>query len=174
VLEPLMRRPAFGFTMIEVALVLAVLAILAALALPDVGRRMERQRLQSAAQGLAADLTEARFEAARQGQALFVEARPAPSTGSDWCWTVARSANCDCAVAQTCQVHAVRSADWRGVRLVEGLAVALQPGGTAAGPRQAALLESSRGEQLRVEVSALGRARVCATRGTWPSMPACS
>ena len=55
-----------------------------------------------------------------------------------------------------------------------GLTVALHPGGTAAGPQQAALLESSRGEQLRVEVSALGRARVCATRGAWPSVPNCS
>jgi type IV fimbrial biogenesis protein FimT len=168
----MMRRPAPGFTMVELALALAVLVILAALALPDIGRRMERQRLQAAAQGLAADLAEARFEAARQGQALFVEARA--DTASHWCWTVARSAGCDCTAAQACQVHAVRSADWRGVRLVEGLAVALQPGGTAAGPQQAALLESTRGEQLRVEVSALGRARVCATRGTWPSMPACS
>lgn len=170
----MMRRPALGFTMIEVGLALAVLAILAALALPDIGRRMERQRLQGAAQGLAADLAEARFEAARQGHALFVEARPAPSPDNDWCWAVARSAGCDCATAQACLVHAVRSADWRGVRLVEGLAVTLQPGGTAAGLQQAALLESSRGEQLRVEVSALGRARVCATRGSWPSVPACS
>lgn len=169
-----MRRPAPGFTLIEIGLALAVLAILAALALPDLGRGMERQRLQGAAQGLAADLAEARFEAARQGQALFVEARPAPSRDSGWCWAVARSAGCDCAAAQACQVHAVRSADWRGVRLVEGLAVTLQPGGTAAGPQQAALLESSRGEQLRVEVSALGRARVCAARGSWPSVPACS
>lgn len=170
----MMRRPALGFTMIEVGLALAVLAILAALALPDIGRRMERQRLQGAAQGLAADLAEARFEAARQGHALFVEARPAPSPDNDWCWAVARSAGCDCATAKACLVHAVRSADWRGVRLVEGLAVTLQPGGTAAGLQQAALLESSRGEQLRVEVSALGRARVCATRGSWPSVPACS
>ncbi|MDO9073959.1 MAG: GspH/FimT family protein [Rubrivivax sp.] len=169
-----MRRPAPGFTMIELALALVVLAILAALALPDLGRRMERQRLQGAAQGLAADLAEARFEAARQGQALFVEARPAASRDSGWCWAVARSAGCDCAAAEACQVHAVRSADWRGVRLVEGLAVALQPGGTTAGAQQAALLESSRGEQLRVEVSALGRARVCATRGSWPNVPVCS
>ncbi len=169
-----MRRPAFGFTMIEVGLALAVLAILATLALPDVGRRMERQRLQGAAQGLAADLAEARFEAARQGQSLYVEARAAPSRDSGWCWAVARSAGCDCAALQACQLHTVRSADWRGVRLVEGLAVTLDPGGTAAGRQQTALLESSRGEQLRVEVSALGRARVCASRGSWPSMPACS
>lgn len=170
----MMRRAAFGFTLIEIGLALAVLAILAALALPDVGRRMERQRLQAAAQGLAGDLAEARFEAARQGQALFVEARVAASRDSGWCWAVARSAGCDCTAALACQVHAVRSADWRGVRLVEGLAVTLQPGGTATGAQQSALLESSRGEQLRVEVSALGRARVCATRGSWPSVPACS
>lgn len=168
-----MRRAAFGFTIVEIGIALAVLAILATLALPEVGRRMERQRLHGAAQGLAADLAEARFEAARQGQTLFVEARAAHPGSGGWCWAVARSAGCDCTALQACQVHTVRSADWRGVRLVEGLAVTLAPGGTAAGPQQTALLETARGEQLRVEVSALGRARVCAQRGAWPGMPAC-
>ncbi|MDP2005057.1 MAG: GspH/FimT family protein [Rubrivivax sp.] len=164
-----MRGRPGGFTMVEAALAVAVLAILAAIALPDIGRRMERQRLQGAAQGLAADLAEARFEAARQGQVLFVEAR----AGAGWCWAVARSAGCDCGEALACQLHAVRGTDWRGVRLVEGLTVVLDPGGTSAGPQTAALLETARGEQLRVEVSALGRARVCAQRGIWPGMPAC-
>jgi type IV fimbrial biogenesis protein FimT len=166
------RRRARGFTLLEASIVLALLGVLAAAALPGLGRQLERKRLQGAAQELAADLAEARFEAARSGRALFVEAR----SGAAWCWVVASAAGCDCAsaaAAPACRVHAVQAATFRGVRLVEGLAVALEPGGTTAGPAQAAVLETARGEQLQVQVSALGRARVCAGTGAWPGVPAC-
>lgn len=169
--HPRPRRPR-GFTLLEASIVLAVLGVLAAAALPDLGRQLERKRLRAAAQALVGDVAEARFEAARSGRALFVEAR----SGAAWCWAVASAAGCDCApavAAPACRVHAVQAATFRGVRLVEGLAVTLAPGGAMAGTPQAAVLETARGEQLQVQVSALGRARVCARAGAWPGVPAC-
>ena len=170
-LQPVHRRSRRGFTLLEVALVLAVLAILATLALPSLGYRLERQRVLTAAQTLAGDLSEARFEAARRGAPLFVQTR----TGADWCWAVATTPECDCggAVPQACALHVQRASSHRGVRLPEGLALRLEAVGGAEGTRRTALLETTRGEQLRVEVSTLGRARVCALRGTWPQTPAC-
>jgi type IV fimbrial biogenesis protein FimT len=158
-----------GLTLLEVAIVLAVIAVLAALALPGMGRHSERQRLQTAAQGLAGDIAEARFEAARRGQALYVEAR----TGTDWCWSVAASSGCGCNEDQSCQVHRVAASTHRGVRLTDGLAVRLSPDGSANGAQTIAVLESSRGDRLQVEVSALGRARVCASVGNWPALSPC-
>lgn len=161
-----------GFTLLEASIVLAVVGVLAAAGLPSLGQQLERKRLRGAAQELAADLAEARFEAARSGRALFVEAH----SGSSWCWVVASAAGCDCAAAAVppaCRVHAVQAATFRGVRLVEGLAVTLEPGGAAAGTPQTAVLETARGEQLQVQVSALGRARVCARWGVWPGVPTC-
>lgn len=163
------RRHVLGLTLLELVIGLAVLGILATLALPDVGRRIERGRVHSAAQALAADIAEARFEAARRGQSLFVQARP----GADWCWAVASSAGCDCSLAQACQVHTVKGSGYRGVRLVDGLSLRMERNGAAQAVPQAAVLETSRGEQLRVEISPLGRARVCARAGTWPSVPVC-
>ncbi len=165
-------RRARGFTLLEASIVLVVLGVLAAAGLPGLGQQLERKRLRGAAQELAADLTEARFEAARSGRALFVEAR----SGTGWCWVVALAAGCDCAqgvLPPACRVHAVQAATFRGVRLVEGLALTLEPGGAAAGAPQTAVLETARGEQLQVQVSALGRARVCAGTGAWPGVPAC-
>ena len=167
----MMPRRAHGLTLLELVTVLAVLAVLASLALPSLGDRLQRQRLQAAAEGLAADITDARFEAARRGQPLFIETRP----GAAWCWAVATTSGCDCATAPACQVHSVQGASHRGVRLLDSLALRLDPAGTAqvTGPAQGAVLATPRGERLRVSVSALGRAQVCALSGAWPRLPRC-
>lgn len=160
-----------GLTLIELAITLAVVAVLATLAVPSLGARLDRQRLQGAAESLAADLAEARFEAARRGTALFVESADA-AEGAAWCWAVATQAGCNCGAPQSCQVHSTRGADYPGVRLKAGLNARLDPSGTAQAA-QAATLEGSRGDRLRVELSTLGRPRICAEKGSWPRLPTC-
>lgn len=162
-----------GLTLIELIIALAVLAVLGALASPSMGSRMARQRLQAAAETLAADLSDARFEAARRGAALHVQATP----GAGWCWAVSTAPACPCGEAAPCQLHRVAAADHPGVRLVEGGALRLEPapgsadGKLAGGP--VALFESPRGGRLRVDVTALGRPRICASQGSWPRIAAC-
>ena len=164
-----MKRPA-GFTLLEVAMTLAVLAILASLALPSLGLRHERQRLQYAAETLAGDIAEARFEAARRGQALHLQAH----AGAPGCWAVTTAPDCTCDQAQACQVHRVSLEDHPGVRVVEGHALRLDPVGLADSTT-AATLASPHGEQLRVDVSRMGRAHICvsASAAAWPRVPAC-
>jgi type IV fimbrial biogenesis protein FimT len=74
-----MSRRYAGLTLIELCAVLAVLALLSALALPSLGHRLDRQRLHAAAETLAADLADARFEAARRGQPLHCLLYTSPS-----------------------------------------------------------------------------------------------
>ncbi|MDP1902193.1 MAG: GspH/FimT family pseudopilin [Rubrivivax sp.] len=162
------HRPTAGLTLLELAIVMAVMAVLAALALPSLGAQLAHKRLQSAAQALADDITNARFEAAGRGQALQLEFE----AGAAWCWAVTATPGCACGQAQACQLQRVRSVDHAQVRLLQARALRLDPAGTAPGG-EVALLESARGERLRVEVSPLGRPRVCAVAGVWPALPAC-
>ncbi len=157
-----------GLTLLEVLAALAVLAVLAAMALPSLGAAAQRGQLAAAAEGLAADLAEARLEAARSGQTLYVQSQGSIGQASGWCWSVATQPGCDCqaSAAPACRLKAVRAHDHPGIVLLQPLRAQLAPQGaaqgTAQGGVQATELQSRQGDRLRVELAALGRSRVCA------------
>jgi type IV fimbrial biogenesis protein FimT len=163
-----MGHPARGLTLLELVIALAVLAVLGTLAVPSLGARLGRQRLAHAAQALAADIADARFEAARRGQVLYLET----GAGAGWCWAVATSPACACGQIRGCQLHRVGAEVHPGIRLVEGEALQLDPTGTAR-PSPVATFESGGGERLRVDALALGRTRICSTDGANARFPRC-
>lgn len=160
-----------GLTLIELTIALAVLAVLATLALPSFGSAVDRTRLKSAAETLAADLGEARFQAAQRGLPLHLGFR----TGAGWCWAVATAPDCRCDQAQACRLEAQDASAYPGVTLLEAQATRLDPDGqaTVVGAATGALLQSRRGERLRVLVTPLGRALVCSPDGGVPGYPRC-
>lgn len=157
-----------GLTLIEVMMALAVLAVVASLALPSFAAMGERARLKSAAETLAADLTQARFEAARRGTPLHVEFNPAP----DWCWTVSTLSGCSCGEPQPCQLKSEHSGDHAGIELVDARNAHLEPAGFAL-EGGGAEFRAPHGERLRVVLSALGRARICSPRASVSGYAAC-
>ncbi len=162
------NQPGAGLTLLELMICVAVLAVLGMLALPGLGTQLERQRLRNAAQTLAGDITEARFLAAQRGQPVHVQAQDGPQ----WCWGVAMSSGCDCSTAQACRIHAVPAASHTGIRLLNPMVLQLDATGGVQ-TTASATFEAPHGDRLRVEVSALGRPRVCALSGAWPQLPAC-
>jgi type IV fimbrial biogenesis protein FimT len=161
-----MRRR--GLTLLELLIALAVLAIVATVALPSFGSVSQRARLRAAAEMLASDLAEARFESARAGRPLHLWL----DGGAAWCWSVATAADCGCREAASCQLKRVLAREHGGIELLEARPASFDPAGTAA-VVGGAVLRSSAGDALKVELSALGRARVCAASGSVPGYPAC-
>lgn len=150
-----------GLTLIEVAVVMAVLAILVTMTVPSFADRLARQRLIGVAETLAMDLAEARYQAAQTGLTLHVGFTP----GNDWCYAVARAPGCDCTRVQACQIKVVRGSDHPGVALVEARDASFDAASLAIEPGLA-VLEGLRGSQaLQVGTTPLGRARVCSTSG---------
>lgn len=148
---------------------LALLALLASLAAPSFGGATERARLRYAAETLAADIADARLEAARRGQALHLDTQ----TGAAWCWAIASQPGCGCAGARSCQLKYETAADHGGIRLLQAAPARLEASGETQAQPVTAIFESARGERLEVWMSPLGRSRICSPAGTVPGYPAC-
>lgn len=158
-----------GFTLIEAAVVAAIAAILATVALPQMEHTMARWRLQAAAHHLAADMAEARSEAARRGIPLRVQT----SAGPQWCWNVTADPSCPCDSEQPCHLRRVTAAEYRGVRFDEAASVRMTPQAQALASVTMLGLHNERGDRLRLSIHPSGRARVCSPDGSTAAVPAC-
>lgn len=80
--------PLAGFTLVELLVVLAIVAILAGLAMPGFGRTLERYRLRSAEEDLRSAIHVARSEALRRGGRVTLRRASAsgcaPRNDQDW------------------------------------------------------------------------------------------
>lgn len=161
--------PSPGLTLIELVVALAVLAVLGTLALPNLGARLDRSRVEAAAEALAADINEARFEAARQGRAIHLQV----NSGPGWCWSVATADACPCGSGQGCQLRASTEKDHPGVLLSAGQSLTMAADGRPQTAGEPLELQGRNGLKLRVLVSPMGRAHVCTLQGEATRHPAC-
>ncbi|HWT18961.1 MAG TPA: GspH/FimT family pseudopilin [Variovorax sp.] len=72
-----------GFTLVEMMVVIVLMAILLALALPSFNNLVEKYRVEGVASALMASVSHARAEAARRGQAVTIRQR-VECSGADW------------------------------------------------------------------------------------------
>ncbi len=163
-----------GFTLLELAIVLAITVILAAMALPTYASLIARQRLQAAVEHLRADIALARQEAGRRAQPVHLVFQP----GDRWCYAIGTGPVGDCRQAQggpgSGLSEVVRGTDQPGVQLL--LATPMTIEGRTGGslrPDGVARFASAEGQQLQVRLSALGHASVCAPAATVAGTPPC-
>ncbi len=82
-----------GFTLIELVVVIAIVGIMAAIAIPYFSKMIADQRLRSAAQTLVSDLTYMRSEAITQGVGQYLYFQPtttnaAGAATNSWCYVL--------------------------------------------------------------------------------------
>ena len=167
------RRP--GFTLLELAIVMAITCVLGALAVPSFSGLIARQRLKSAAYGLQADIALARQEAGRRGQPVHLMFQP----GAQWCYALSAGIGVDCRQAGPAAgsgvLKVVRAPDHPGITLMAATAMAMdsRSGASLLAEGQARFASPRTGEQLQVHLGRLGRAHVCAPATPVAGAPAC-
>ena len=168
------RRPS-GFTLLELAAVMAITVILAAVATPSFSELVARQRLQSAAHGLQADIALARQEAGRSGLPVHLMFQP----GTQWCYALSEGIGVDCRQAVVAPgsgvLKVVRAGDLPGITLLEASAMAVdgRTGTSLLAEGQARFASPRTGQQLKVRLGPLGRASVCAPSAPVIGNPPC-
>ncbi|CAA9892961.1 Fimbrial protein pilin [Candidatus Methylobacter favarea] len=170
------KQTSSGVTLVEVMIVIAIIGILAAMAVPSFSELMKQQRVEGAAEGLVAALQNAKAEAIKTNNNMGIVFTPA-TTGTDlntWCYgmTPAGAATCDCTVANDCASGSVvQSADFTGitVNFNTSNSRAFSPlRGT--GTQGTIRFSAGNNKTLGVTTTTIGRIRICKdTTSTIPS-----
>ena len=162
-----------GYTLIEVMIVVAIIGIISALAVPAYSNYIEKQRVRHAAETVYGMVMQAKSEGPIRDTAITLNTNPA---ATPWCVGFATIANCDCTeadptaagacsvnVAGTDVLQVITGAEFQGVTLTESFA-----GGTDTTftlPRNfpgAGTIGLQSGDwTLNVILSARGRIRIC-------------
>ncbi len=170
-----------GFTLVEIGVALAILAILTVIAVPSYRDSVDKSRLRAAVEALHADLQNARSTTQQQKAAVTAVF----STGTSWCYGItATKPTCSCAQvdpaqADFCELRVVRAADVKNATLTAAdfggsPFTSFEPvrGTATAG---SVTVTSGLGKIATISVSALGRVATCSPAGAGNTdlFPAC-
>jgi prepilin-type N-terminal cleavage/methylation domain-containing protein len=173
-----------GFTLIELMVVVAVLAIGLMVAIPSFNETRQRSALRGAADQVVSFWANARFEALKRNQPIKVGL---VKSGDSFCMGAAIADDvgdneaCDCFTANACDVatYPASQSEWRRVRAPEvgnndGDAIVINPKRGAVDDDGLWALRAPSGGpdyQLDVHISVFGRAVTCEPSSAGSKIP---
>jgi len=158
-----------GFTLVELLIVIAIIAILLSLAAPSFNEFFEKNRLKRAAEEVYGLVTKARAETVIRDADMTVAVDTATwclgyaaTPGCDCTLAVGEAASCSVSVAGTPVLQVVDASSFSGIDIDNGSndSTFMSVQGTADGGN--IHLKTDGGWELKVIVSGMGRVRICA------------
>lgn len=159
-----------GFTLIEMMVTVAVLAIIVSIAAPSFNGFFDRYRVKRAADTLSAFLINAKSEAIKRNKNVSAVIT---GSGTSWCVGMTENATCDCTANNDCQIdgadRVMNSTSFKGVKWLAPASTHAFEFKTQRGAVtgfNTVQLESANGSKLNVVVSMVGRIKLCSPSGT--------
>lgn len=165
-----------GFTLVELLITLAVIALLAGLAAPAMARFIDQARLRAATESVFQELNQARNHALTHHQPIYFTLRT--NARQQWCIGWSTLADCDCFLpgsSGNCKIqqrpHVHHSVDFPGTSIANVAALRSFRFSHVRGTATAGSIAiSGRSGSTRIIISPLGRVRYCSadSRGFRP------
>ena len=156
-----MKFKCTGLTFIELMITVAIVAIAAAVSIPQYYNYIEDTRLRDAATELQTKLSQARSEAIK----LNIDVNLVITTGSSWCLGITSTASCDCNTAGQCNLGVVSSANYPLTSLSQTGLGATNSIESNRGTLNTAgsVVVSLSGKTVTVEVNRMGFTNICSS-----------
>ena len=154
-----------GFTLIELIIVVAIIGIFSAVAIPSIKDMTDRNRLKNIVETMAQDIQLARSEAVKRNSDIFLTV----DESAAWCYGIdSNAAGCDCTVTNSandayCDLKRIVSTDFSNISVTAAntnlASVTFTPTGVA---QNTGKIEFVSGNMLaRLNVNVVGRIRTC-------------
>ncbi|HIG64946.1 MAG TPA: prepilin-type N-terminal cleavage/methylation domain-containing protein [Methyloprofundus sp.] len=153
------KRGSFGFTLVELIVIVAIIGIIASIAVPSFQDMIEKGRLKEAVESLKSDLMFARTEAIKRSSNINVAI---VENGSNWCYGINDdNTGCACGTVNDCGIKAIAGNQFYGTSVGADYAPTFnfRRGTTTAG---GATISTSN-YTARVKVSNEGRITICSS-----------
>lgn len=171
----------YGFTVVEMLVVISILALLLGLAIPSYQELQERYRLEGHSLELTTDLYYLRSEAVSRNQGLRISFGTDDlgscyvlHHGSAGACTCASNGTAQCAAADTTAIKAIGLRNERGIRLQSNVpSMLFDPIRGTTTPAGSLNLFTQNGKTLRQVVNIMGRAKTCSPNASVSGYAAC-
>lgn len=150
-----------GFTLLELAATVVIVAILATIALPSFLSSIERNRLRSSSEELYHTLFVARSKAVTEQQLIYLSF----NTGTNWCVGLNTGSYCDCTNPNSCLLGTITNKNNKVSLALTGFTsgqnqIIAGRGMFATGGDATFSLN---GNNVSVDISKMGRIRICSS-----------